>query len=486
MGKNCAGMIINGMLDKAGKGGDMSETQKGLIAAMRALNGNLGTVWEIAFTFGAEMCTERFRAFYLILNLLKGACKLFGLIPFFKPMSTSIGLVLKAVTMMLKGPHAFTTQWYAMKEAIFAPADALWASTGDIITFTEIALKIGSQNKIISAVVDKILKVSHVIPFMKVLDKFMKIAIKVVFQNAAVQSLSKGPLKVCQAAMAVLSENPVMKHLYKGVKSLTKYMARKMSVGGVRINFAKIVQKVSDGFDFVIEKITEALKPIIDPIVKAVTSALKPLIGPLLEKLKFPELPKKPDTPGFMKKKKGVNPFSLYHTCAFNLDWVKANGYNQCVCCIMGTMNPKQTIKSLMMYAFKEKLCKLMQHGLKKPIHLSPIPPKCWDPDEIQKLAKEQLALKQFEEEEAKKNTFDPGVPVPPEDKKAEARTEKLEKDLEKERQRPPEEPSPMERAAEADEAKEQAKDTPGASQAAKARMSMDDFKIGELHAVDQ
>ena len=45
---------------------------------------------------------------------------------------------------------------------------------------------------------------------MRILDKFMKLAIKIIFKNKVVQSLSKGPLKACEAAMAVLMKNPVL------------------------------------------------------------------------------------------------------------------------------------------------------------------------------------------------------------------------------------------------------------------------------------
>ena len=197
---------------------------------------------------------------------------------------------------------------------------------------------------------------------MKVLHKFMAMAIKIVFENKAVQMLSKGPLKACQVAMAVLTENPrpVMKPVIRGIKRLGKYMGSKISAAGKVFDIQGIIKKITEAFDFVIEKIQKALKPILDPIKKAISKMLEPLVKPLLKALEFPPLPKKPKQPGFMVRKKGVNPFSLYHTCAYNLDWVKANGYNQCVCCIMGTMNPRYTIKSLMMYAFKENLCRLM------------------------------------------------------------------------------------------------------------------------------
>jgi len=167
-------------------------------------------------------------------------------------------------------------------------------------------------------------------------------------------------------------------------------------------------------------------------------------------------MPKQPKRPGFMVRKPGVNPFALYHTCAFNLEWVTKNGYNQCICCIMGTMDPRKPIKSMMMYAFKEKLCRLMQHGLKKPIAMSPLPLKCWNNSTIAAAAKEQLALKNFEAAQAKSAAAQAKSmgPVPKSSKKDDKRLKQLEKQLEKKAKEPKSPPSSAEKAAEKAEAK--------------------------------
>jgi len=291
--------------------------------------------------------------------------------------------------------------------------------------------------------------------------------------------------------------------------------------------------KITGAFNFVIDKIIAALKPILDPIEKAITKALKPLVQPLLDKLNFPprkKLPKKPLKPGFMTLKKGVNPFALYHTCAFNLEWVKHSGYNRCVCCIMGTMNPKKKVMSLMMYAFKEKLCRLMQHGLKEPIHLSPTPTKCWSKKAVRKMAREQRRLKRFEAAQARNTTYISGTkdPMPMKGKEKKGKGKKkgknegtadksadgsgsepatadksadgqesgaealkeTEKYLEEQRKEP-EEKNPFERAAEAEEEKQKEESTVGAQQVISnqkkkgKRISLDAFKVafGAGHA---
>merc|ERR1712100_65598 len=120
----------------------------------------------------------------------------------------------------------------------------------------------------------------------------------------------------------------------------------------------------------------------------------------------------------------------------------------------MGTMDPRKPIKSMMMYAFKEKLCRLMQHGLKKPIEMSALPMKCWNKARVEAARKEQVALKKFEAAQAKKTSYAPGVPVPPSSKKADKKAAKRLKKLEKVEKRPKPALSSAEKAAAKAEAK--------------------------------
>lgn len=123
--------------------------------------------------------------------------------------------------------------------------------------------------------------------------------------------------------------------------------------------------------------------------------------------------------PGKPEKDPPVNPFWQYHTCAFNIDYFMKSGMNRCHCCIMGMMNPKKPVASLLLFALKSKICKLMrpsapskkqlseagkskaklveQLKLSK-VELSPIPSVCWSPTVADRQKAEAEALKKLDE----------------------------------------------------------------------------------------
>jgi len=103
---------------------------------------------------------------------------------------------------------------------------------------------------------------------------------------------------------------------------------------------------------------------------------------------------------GKANKDPPVNPFLLWYTCAFNIDYFMTSGVNKCHCCIMGMMNPKKPIASLLLFAFKSKICKLMRpsKGPLSKIELSPIPQTCWSPSGAERLKLEAAALAKLDQ----------------------------------------------------------------------------------------
>jgi len=104
-----------------------------------------------------------------------------------------------------------------------------------------------------------------------------------------------------------------------------------------------------------------------------------------------------------------ANPLFMYHTCAFNIEYFMKSGMNRCECCIMGMMNPKKPVVSLLLYALKSKLCKLMRPAVPQQtggtrgkkgtifelsqVKADPPPQTCWSPTASDRAKAEMAAL---------------------------------------------------------------------------------------------
>jgi hypothetical protein len=169
-------------------------------------------------------------------------------------------------------------------------------------------------------------------------------------------------------------------------------MHKKFCIFGKCFTAAGILKKATGFMSRLLKPVMKLFNAIINPIKRMFERVLKPLFAPLFAKLKFPKLPFLPALPSFLKPAPkptgrrglrpppGFNTLSMYKTCAFNLDWVKASGTNLCNCCLTGMMNPRKPTASILIAVFRTKICSLMSVGMKQAELLSPQPVTCWDP----------------------------------------------------------------------------------------------------------
>ena len=181
--------------------------------------------------------------------------------------------VISGVLNAMKTPQKFVKALFEMKKKIFDHVNQVHLMGGDIINMVGIMVEIAAVDKTVQKGMEATIKATGINVLMETLNKFFTIVVKVVFENPGVKLLSPGhealsienpsPLKLCEAALGVITKSKVFAVVQKGALAFQNAMNKKFCILKKYFSVSQTIKKVSGIMSKLMKPVTKLLNKIL-------------------------------------------------------------------------------------------------------------------------------------------------------------------------------------------------------------------------------